>query len=68
MAVLRDLLELQCTTTDLEKVPDLVATVRKVTHFALERVLCHTTHWYCQFPTPSHIPTVEALPCQPESD
>ena len=30
MVVLRDLLDLQCTTADLEKVPHLVYTIRKV--------------------------------------
>lgn len=30
MIVLRDILDLQCTTTDLEKVPHLVYTIRKV--------------------------------------
>ena len=30
MVVLRDILDLQCTTTDLEKVPHLVYTIRKV--------------------------------------
>ena len=53
MVVLRDLLELQFTIADLERVPNLVATIRKVMYFALCHCHTHYIHPHTRTATPT---------------